>query len=553
MTNTAQQPAVSNRVADEIATALKTQGVPYIFGIPGGGSSIDMIEACNNQNIPFVVTQHETTAAMMGVVVGELTDTCGVCVSIMGPGATNAASGAIYANLERHPLLCVTERYSPASAPATSMQKIDHPAFFRSVAKDSVTLEAADPGAQIEQAVRTAMAERPGAVHIDYPQSLDDVTPHSSGPAAGNRLVEPSVPSPIEGDVDAIVDAINAAEKPLLVVGPVVVRQGAQSSLCSLAEKLQIPVMATSKARGVIAEDHPLYAGVMSGVYAPNTLETRLIDRSDLVVAIGLDRVELLSPWKHTQPLITIDSIPIEPNEVVGAPAHTATGNLPDLIGALTNGVSQRVAWDAVDIERFWSEAIAELGALDTNLNAATALRAARRMAPRDSFLTTEAGVYGRVNLYVWKVYDPTTYFDSSGTNTMGFSIPAGLATSLVRPEKKTISLIGDAGMLMRVGDLEVATRLKLAPVVVVFDDTTLGMIRIKQRSKGYAREGVDIAQTDFVRIAEGFGAVATKVNSLEQFESAFGKALDADKLHVIDVRLEPDAYAAHIKPIRGG
>ena len=130
-----------------------------------------MIEACNNQNIPFVVTQHETTAAMMGVVVGELTDTCGVCVSIMGPGATNAASGAIYANLERHPLLCVTERYSPASAPATSMQKIDHPAFFRSVAKDSVTLEAADPGAQIEQAVRTAMAERPGAVHIDYPQT----------------------------------------------------------------------------------------------------------------------------------------------------------------------------------------------------------------------------------------------------------------------------------------------------------------------------------------------------------------------------------------------
>ena len=95
MTNTAQQPAVSNRVADEIATALKTHGVPYIFGIPGGGSAIDMIEACNNQNIPFVVTQHETTAAMMGVVVGELTATCGVCVSIMGPGATNAASGAI--------------------------------------------------------------------------------------------------------------------------------------------------------------------------------------------------------------------------------------------------------------------------------------------------------------------------------------------------------------------------------------------------------------------------------------------------------------------------
>ena len=97
MASAAQQPAVSNRVADQIAAALKSNAVPYIFGIPGGGSSIDLIEACNNHSIPFVLTQHETTAAMMAVVAGELTGTCGVCISIMGPGATNAASGAIYA------------------------------------------------------------------------------------------------------------------------------------------------------------------------------------------------------------------------------------------------------------------------------------------------------------------------------------------------------------------------------------------------------------------------------------------------------------------------
>ncbi len=547
MTNTA--PVVSNRVAHEIATALKSAGVPYVFGIPGGGSSIDLIEACNDQDIPFVLTQHETTAAMMAVVSGELTGTCGVCLSIMGPGATNAASGAIYAYLERHPLLCVTERYSPAQAPATSMQKIDQTQFFGSVSKASITLDASDPGRQIADAIRTAEAERPGPVHVDFPQDLDSTTP---GPPTDGMLGHADEPSRIEGDLDSVAAAIDDAEKPILVAGPVVVRQGAGSSLLSLAEKLRSAVMVTSKARGVIPEDHPLYAGVMSGVYAPNTLETRLIDQSDLVVAVGLDRVELLSPWKHPQRLITLDAIHVEPDEVFGEPAYTATGPLPDLLTALADGVKRRDTWSPSQIEDFWDDAMNELSAAETDLNATNALVAARRMAPRDAILTTEAGVYGRVNLYAWKVYDPATYFDSSGANTMGFSVPAGLAASLVRPNQKTISLVGDAGMLMRAGELEVAARLKLAPVIVVFDDATLGMIRVKQRSKRYAREGVDLAQTDFVRLAESFGGVGTEVRTLDEFEAAFAAALESDRLHLIDVRVDPDVYAAHVKPIRG-
>ena len=548
MKSTAPRPAVSNRVADQIAAALKSNGVPYLFGIPGGGSSIDLIEACHNQKIPFVLTQHETTAAMMGIVAGQLTGTCGVCLSIMGPGATNAASGAIYAHLERHPLLCVTERYSPVQAPATSMQKIDHPRFFAPLSKTSVTLDANDPGLQISNAIQTAMAERPGNVHVDFPQNLDSTAPGSSRAAPKTA----NLPADGEGDLDAIVAAINAAARPILVAGPVVVRQGAEGNLLSLAEKLQAAVMATSKARGVIPETHPLYAGVMSGVYAPNTLETCLIDRSDLVVAVGLDRVELLSPWKHKQPLVALDAIPVEPEEVVGEPAHIASGALPALLDALTDGVKRRDTWDTAEIERFWSDAMRQLGAGDATINATVVLQAARRLSPDDAILTTEAGVYGRVNLYAWKVNDPSTYFDSSGSNTMGFSIPAGLAASLVRPAQKTISLIGDAGMLMRAGELEVAARLKLAPVIVVFDDTTLGMIRVKQRSKGYAREGVDIAQTDFVRLAESFGGVGTKVRTREEFESAFKKALDANQLQLIDVRLDADTYAAHVIPIRG-
>ena len=550
MTHASKTIPVETQVTREVASALKRNGVPYLFGIPGGGSSIDLIEACRAEEIPFVLVQHETAAALMAVVCGQLTDSCGASVSIMATGAVNLAGGAAYAFLERHALLCITERYSPRDAPLMSLQKIDHAQTFTSYCKDTITLGAEEPGRQIDEVIRLAMAERPGPVHVDFPINLGS---HRAGRTsdAGHKGVS-RASSQTEGDLQAIADAIDHAKKPALIAGPVVLRQHAQDDLLRLAERLQAAVMVTSKARGAIPEDHPLYAGVMSGVYREDTLEGRLIYKSDLVLAVGLDRMELLSPWKYPQPLLTLDSVRISEDETVGEPSFTATGPLPDLLDSLTCTVRERQTWHASEIRDYWDEAMQDLGAMSADLNAASVLVHARQMAPRDAILTTEAGVYGRMNLYAWKVYEADTYFDSSGANTMGYSIPAALAASLVRPGQKTVSLVGDGGFLMRAGELETAARLRLAPVIVIFDDGTLAMIRIKQQAKEYAREGVDLAQTDFVRLTESFGGVGWSVETLEEFDIAFGEALESDRLHVIDVRVDADVYASHIKHIRG-
>ena len=548
MAVTARTESVETRVAGEVAAALKRNGVPYLFGIPGGGSSIDLIEACRTEGIPFVLVQHETTAGFMAVVCGELTGSCGACISIMGPGAVNLAGGAIYAYLERHPLLCFTETYGPSVAPLMSIQKIDHAQTFASYSKAAITLDGKEPGRQTDDAIRLAQAERPGPIHVDLPL---DPGPGPAGPAT-NAVQEGRADSPEHGDLGAIAGAIDRAEKPVLVVGPVVLRRHAENELVRLAEKLHCAVVVTSKARGVIREDHPLYAGVMSGVYRGETLEGRLMSRSDVIVAVGLDRMELLSPWKHTQPLLTLDAIQVPESETVGEPALTASGPLSDLLDSLTAAVRRRATWQASEIRDFWEEAMQELGATSTDLNTASVLVRARQMAARDTVLTSEAGVYGRVALYAWKVYEAGTFLDSSGANTMGFSVPAALAASLLRPAQKTVSLVGDGGFLMRAGELETAARLKVAPVIVIFDDGTLGMIRVKQQAKEYAREGVDFVQTDFVRLTESFGGVGWKVETLEQFDTAFGEALESDRLHVIDLRLDADVYAAHTGPIRG-
>jgi len=544
MTQTAKETPAELRVAREVAAAFKRNGVPYLFGIPGGGSSIDLIEACRDEGIPFVLTQHETTAALMAVVCGELTGSCGACISIMAPGAANLTGGAAYAFLERHPLLCITECYGSEAGVRMTLQKIDHPATFASTCKASVTIGSHGAGSQIDGAIRLASAERPGPVHVDFPL---DVAPAELVDQGGSPL-----DGAIEGDLEAIAAAVDRAKKPVLIAGPVVVRQGAQDRLLELAEKLQMAVMPTSKARGVVPEDHPLYAGVMSGVYREDTLEGDLMGRSDLVLAVGLDRAELLSPWRYTHRIVALDAVRVPDDERLGEPEATATGPLGDLLGRLTAIVTARATWDASELRDYWEGALAALGAYRTDLNAASALVRAREQAPRDTIVTTEAGVYGRVNLYAWKVYGPDTYFDSSGANTMGFSIPAGMAASLVRPEQKTVSLVGDGGFLMRAGELETAARLGLSPVIVIFDDGTLGMIRVKQRAKGYAREGVDLRQTDFVRLAESFGGAGHEVHTLDQFDTAFKAALESDRLSVIDVRVDPEAYLAHVLPIRG-
>ena len=534
----AEPHPVETRVDHLVASALKHGGVPYLFGIPGGGSSIDLIEACQRVEIPFVLVQHETSAAMMALVCGELTGSCGACVSIMGPGAANLASGASYAYLERHPLLCLTECYGPAQAPLMSLQKIDHGQLFGVLCKDSATLDASDPARQIERAIRIAVEERPGPVHLDLP--IDVMASTGSATAAVARKEVSGAVQQSAGDLEAIAEAINEARRPVLIVGPVVRRQKAEDKVLRIAEKLQLAVMVTSKARGVVPEDHPLFAGVMSGVYREDTFEGRIMRQSDLVLAVGLDRMELLSPWSYSQPIIALDAIEVTDEETVGEPSLKASGPLNDLLESLEIGLRPRRVWNDSTLRDFWSETLHTLGATDTDLNAASLLSRARQLAPRDAILTNEAGVYGRVNLYVWKVFDPSTYLDSSGANTMGFSVPAALAAALVRPAQKAIALVGDGGFLMRASELETAARLKLAPVIVIFDDGTLGMIRIKQQSKDYPRLGVDLAQTDFIRLAESLGGDGWEVRTLEEFDSAFRKALSSDRLAVIDARLDP-------------
>ena len=494
------EPQQCPKIGDVFADTLKRSAVPYLFGIPGGGSAIDLIESCKSVDIPFVLVQHETTAAMAAAVAGELTGTCGVCVSIMGPGAANLASGASYSLWERHAVISLTEAYPLAQASQMSLQLMDHSRMFSSFSKSSEVLDVTDPAGQLVRLMKLAQTERPGPVHLDLPNDL--LNTEFGGPNDANA--ESQVKQLVVGDLDATVSEIDRSVKPVLVIGPAVVRNGASHTVVELAERLQAAVLVTSKARGVIPETHPLFAGVLTGAYHSATFEGKIIGASDLVVAVGLDRMELLSPWKYKQPIVAIDAI--DTSEVqVGNPLHNIHGPLDELLSSIVKAVKHKQAWDTQELSYFWLSAIGALQGNKSELNSATLLVKARDMAPEDTVLVTETGIYNAVNLFTWKVPSPDLYFGSSGANTMGFALPAAIASSLVRPLQKTIALVGDGGFLMKASELETLTRLKLTPTIIVFNDGTLGLIRIKQEAKGYARDSVDLTSVDIVSLARSF------------------------------------------------
>ena len=522
--------------------------MPCIFGIPGGGSAIDLIEACRTVDIPFVLVQHETTAAMSAIVAGELTGSCGVCMSIMGPGAANLVGGSSFGLWERHAVLSLTESYPAAQAPRMSLQLMDHSQMFMSFSKASEVLSSDHPGEQTARLMHLSLAERPGPVHLDIPNDL--LTRRLEAETPTDSDVQSST-SEVVGDLGAITDAIDKAVKPVLVVGPPVVRADACDELRTLAERLGAAVVTTSKARGVIPEDHPLWAGIITGVYGETTFEGRIIAQSDLVVAIGLDRMELLSPWNYSQALVCIDAIDTSA-EQVGSPTHSVSGPLKGTLRQLAEAVQPAEAWSMTELREFRDYVRSSLLADSDDLNSATLLGRAQSMAHPDTTLVTETGIYNAVNLFTWKVDAPDLYFGSSGANTMGFSLPAALASSLIRPEQKTVALVGDGGFLMKASELETLAREKLAPIIIVFNDRSLGLIRIKQAAKGYERDAVDLAPVDFTGLAQSFGGRGERVGTLAAFEAAFKGALDDDRFTVIDARLDPDVYASHMGPIRG-
>jgi acetolactate synthase I/II/III large subunit len=524
--------------ADVIAKLLADAGIEYIFGMPGSRASVELIEAARKQGVHYVLSNNEAAAAVMAATYGVLQRRPGVCSTGVGPGATNVVNGIAHAQLERAPMLLFTDRYPDAMYRHLPRQRVDQEALLRPVTKGCFPIADDTVERSTRRALQLAMEGRPGPVHLDLP---DDVMQHT---AMG--LPEPlpvqswrGATSAASTAIESLAATIAQAQRPVVVAGLGVNREGCEAQLQRLAETLQAPVLLAISAKGSLADTHPWCGGTLMGSEAQHGL----LAQSDLILTVGLDVVELFDPgtWPYPQRLLNIDRVPHL--DGLFHPIQELVSDIGPALAALTSQLKPCGGWKTEEIAAFRQRQQPPPAASGSRLSPLAAIRIMRQVLPRQTILTADAGQHKVYASRLWECEQPLSYLTSSGLGTMGVAIPIAIAAKLVRRQQPVVALTGDGGFLMRVSELETATREGVPMIVVVFNDGYLNLIKIRQERQGYAVLGSQFAPVDFVQVSQGFGFHAVRVADEKMLQQALQHAVDSGEPWVLDLLIDAEGY----------
>jgi acetolactate synthase-1/2/3 large subunit len=513
--------------------------------VPGGGSSLQVIAAAEARGIAFVLTRTESAALMMAAVTGELTGVPGVALTTKGPGLANGINGLAYAALDRAPMLLLADGFDAAGLAYQSHQVMDQAALVAPLVKGHSRLRGADAGAELAALLDLAMQHPRGPVYVEFTAA------HGKKPAAAHRPrpAAAAPPAPAPAALDAARALLARHRRPVLVPGLEVIRDPAHAAAFrDLARALRCPVFPTYKAKGILPDDDPLVVGL----YVGGAGEAPFVARSDLIVLVGADPVEFaLQPWRAGDiPVLELAMHDYERRYVT--PAVTVSGDLGAALAALAAGAAAS-DWDAADVAAM-QRALADKLRISGNqpITPQQVIDAAVAVAPSDARISVDAGAHMLPVMAFWRARAEGDVLISNGSATMAFSLPAAIAAALEDPARPVIAFIGDGGLSMCLGELATAAQQRANITVVVFNDSTLSMIGIKQTRSGYASAGVDFSRIDFAAAAAGLGCLGLSCTRLEQLEGALRQGLAHDGPAVVDVTVDPAGYMDQVKALRG-
>lgn len=521
-----------------IVNKLTGEGTRALFGVPGGGGNLDLIEATRSGGLRFVLTATESGGAFAAMAQAELTDNPGACLTTLGPGATSAANGVACAFLDRAPLLVFTDTQPAAAARAFAHQQIDHRALFAPITNWSGRLTPATGSEMLARAIAAARGPRPGPVHLDCPGEDED--------ASSARDVTDLVSDTSNSNLGSVERIVANARRPVLIAGLGARRPADAAAVRALAEHKQIPVLVTYKAKGVVPDDHPCFAGVFTHA----AIERSMLEQSDCIIGVGLDPVELLPrPWAYPQPVVYVGRWRVPSTHVPFA---------VQVVSEIDAGLAALEPHFAVanwDFDELASGLAQQRQAMDIPTNGLSAqrvvMRAAEQLAPT-SRVTVDAGAHMFAATMLWPAREPNQMLISNGLSTMGFALPAAIGAALLDRDRRLVALTGDGGLLMCAGELLTAAREKLPISVIVFNDESLSLIEIKQQRKRYRAAGVGLGATNWCRVAEGFGVAAFSASNEAELERAVEHASAIDGPALIDARVDRSNYSELMKVIRG-
>jgi acetolactate synthase-1/2/3 large subunit len=503
-----------------------------------------MMDAARVRGMRFILMKQETAGAMLASTWGEITGSPGVCLSTRGPGAANMVNGVAHAWMDRCPLIVITDQYPPHTYETGLRQRLNHLQLYTPITKWNGTIGAKTVRQQIRRAMRVATAPPPGPVQFDLPST--ETTREAATLVAEPLLLPNIVPViPDRAGLKVPLQMLESAKRPILLAGLGVLWSKASKEFVTLAERLGAPVLTTTKCKGVIPEDHPLRAGCIIG----GTIERELVNQADLIVTVGMDAIELQpKPWPYTLPVLSFASTP-SLDALVPA-ASEVIGDLPSLLAGLAEWTPEK-SWGQQAAKEFRDKVTNALNTPSTGLSPQRTLEVARAILPRDTVATCDAGVSRLLVVQKWQSYGPREFLTSNGLGSMGFAIPGALAARLAHPTRPVVAFAGDGGFLMAVAELQTAARESLPFITIVFDDEQIGLIRVKQEIKGIPTYGVGLGGVNWERLAQGFGADGTVVDTEKGLSDALSAALKSGRTTVIAARIDPSGYVAQFNALR--
>jgi len=520
--------------AELLVQCLENEGVHYVFGLPGE-ENLHVLEALKNSSIQFITTRHEQGAAFMADVYGRLTGKAGVCLSTLGPGATNLMTGVADANLDGAPLVAITGQVGTDQMHIEAHQYLDLVAMFAPVTKwNTQIVRPSNTPEIIRKAFKRSQSEKPGAVHIDLPENI------AAMPATGNPLRTDKLERTYAAfhSITEAATVISQATNPIILVGNGAIRADASEAVTEFATQLNLPVANTFMGKGVIPYQHPLALWSV-GLQQRDYINCGF-DNTDLVIAIGYDLIEY-SPKKWNPdgeiPIIHIGETPAEIDSSY-IPTVEVVGDISDSLYEILKRADRddKAAPYALELR---SEIRADYEQYATDdgfpIKPQKLIYDLRQVMGPEDIVISDVGAH---KMWIARHYHcdrPNTCLISNGFAAMGIAIPGAVAAKLVYPNRKVVAATGDGGFMMNCQELETALRVGTPFVTLIFNDGGYGLIEWKQRNQFGRSSYVHFGNPDFVKLAESMGLKGYRVEATTDFIPILKTALAQDVPAVID------------------
>jgi len=524
--------------AELLIQCLENEHVEYIFGLPGE-ENLHVLQALKQSSIRFITTRHEQGAAFMADVYGRLTGKAGVCLSTLGPGATNLMTGVADANLDRAPLVAITGQVGTDRMHIESHQYLDLVAMFAPVTKwNAQIVRPSNTPEIIRKAFKIAQSEKPGAVHIDLPENIAAMV--AIGKPLKNNENE-RVYSSFKS-IEQAAKAISEAKNPLILVGNGAIRGHASDALTEFATQLNIPVANTFMAKGVIPYTHPLALWTV-GLQQRDYINCGF-DHTDLVICVGYDLIEYSPKKWNPQGTIPIVHINMMPAEIDSSyiPIAEVVGDISDSlreIFARTDPTGKPEPYGVhlrAEIQADYEEHAQDDGFPMKPQKLIYDLR--QVMGPED-IVISDVGAHKMWMARHYHCDRPNTCIISNGFAAMGIAIPGAIAAKLVAPHRKVVAVTGDGGFMMNSQELETALRIGTPFVTIIFNDGGYGLIEWKQQNQFGESNFIKFGNPDFVKLAESMGLKGYRIQAATDFVPMLKQALADDCPAVIDCPID--------------